>query len=83
MEEYYEGVCEWFGSGGQSYGYIKYDLGQIYVHFKNIKPVNLRDSKFREIRKDDKVKFKVSDGFRNSGTQATEVEILEYGGTDD
>jgi len=79
---YVDGKVKWFASGGQSYGYIFYeDNGQkreIYVHYKNIKPVNQRDPKYREVRKNDVVRFKIGEGFRNTGTQALEVEILEY-----
>ena len=77
MDEYFEGICEWFGSNGQSYGYISYIDGQIYTHYKNISTKNLRDPKFREIRKGDKVKFKREEGYKNNGTQAVEVEIIE------
>ena len=84
MDEYEEGACEWFGSGGQSYGYIRKEGGgQVYVHYKNITKINQRDPKFRELRKNDKVRYKNGPGYNNTGTQALEVEILEYGDSDD
>ena len=84
MDEVLTGVCEWFGSNGQSYGYIKYnDDCQVYVHYKHIEIEGLRDPKYKEIRPGDKVQFRIIEGHgNNTGTQATEVIILEYGDRD-
>lgn len=80
MEKIEIGTCEWFGSNGQSYGYIKREnAGQIYVHFKHISSKNLRDPKFKELRKGDVVSFIEILGHRDSGSQADKVEILIYG----
>lgn len=81
MDEFEEGVCDWFGSSGQSYGYIlRPDGGSVYVHFKHLKSDGMRDPKFRELRKGDKVEYKVIQGHGDSqGTQASEVRIIEYG----
>lgn len=77
--EFETGICKWFASGGQSYGYIEKDSGgEVYVHYKNITDVNQRDSKYRDLQAGDKVRFKLGEGFRNTGTQAVEVEILDY-----
>ena len=78
-----EGTVNWFASGGQSFGYIDKDKGgQIYVHYKNIMPPMQRDPSFMNLMKDDRVKFKEAEGFRNDGTQAVEVEIISYGNND-
>lgn len=80
MKVFEEGVCEWFSSGGQSYGFIKRpNGGQIYVHYKQISTNNLRDERFRELKPGDKVRYTEIEGYRNPGTQAGEVEIIEYG----
>ncbi len=83
MDIYYEGTCDWFGSGGQSYGYIKYDNGQVYVHYKQLLAKGQRDPKFRELREGDKVKFCLAPGYKNPGTQASNVEIVEFGNDTD
>ena len=82
MDEEFEGECSWFGSGGQSFGFLKYAEGEIYVHYKHISEVNQRDIKFRELKKYDKVKFKRVEGHNGVGSQADEVEILEYADND-
>tara|TARA_R100001244_G_scaffold132051_1_gene106852 strand:- start:678 stop:935 length:258 start_codon:yes stop_codon:yes gene_type:complete len=80
MEIYYKGIVDWFGSGGQSYGYIKYDDGkQVYVHYKQIRSKGQRDSKFMELREGDEVTFCLAPGYRNPGTQASNVEITKLG----
>lgn len=79
MIEREEGICKWFGSSGQAFGYItKSDGGEVYVHYSNIRKVNLRDPKFRDMKKGDKVEFVVMAGYRNDGTQAGEVEIITH-----
>jgi len=80
MDEFEEGVCDWFGSNGQSFGYILRDTGgSIYVHYKKITGTNLRDSNFKEMRKGDRVRFKEGVGHHNTGSQAIEVEIISFG----
>ena len=80
MDEFEEGTCDWFDTNGQGYGFINRDSGgAVYVHYKQITRVNLRDKKYREIRKGDRVKYKVVAGYRMDGTQAAEVEIIAYG----
>lgn len=81
------GTVHWFASSGQSYGFIKYQFDnewrQVYVHYKsigttNLRPENKRANKwFRELHKDDVVKFDITEGFGvSNGTQAVNVEIL-------
>lgn len=83
MDEFQKGVCKWFASSGQSFGYIiKEDGGEIYVHYSQIKCKNLRDGKYRDMKKGDTVQFKTADGYRNNGTQAVEVEILIHANDD-
>ena len=78
MDDFKEGVCKWFASSGQSFGYITYNDGmnEVYVHYSQIARKNLRDPKYRDMKKGDTVKFKIADGYHNNGTQAVEVEIL-------
>lgn len=84
------GTCDWFGSKGQSFGFIKYKLDnewrQVYVHYKNIGTKNLRPenqlgSKWhRELRRGDTVMFELAEGFgMPNGSQAVKVEILYHG----
>lgn len=81
------GTCDWFGSKGQSFGFINYKIDdkwrQVYVHYKNIGTMNLRPQNksgskyFRELKRGDVVSFELSPGFgMPNGSQAVNVEIL-------
>ena len=84
MSDIIEGVCKWFGSSGQAYGYITYhDGSEVYVHYSQIKRKNLRDPKFRDMRKGDTVQFVIKEGYHNDGTQAIEVEIIKRADNND
>tara|TARA_R100001244_G_C5135450_1_gene126764 strand:+ start:560 stop:835 length:276 start_codon:yes stop_codon:yes gene_type:complete len=84
MSEVITGTCKWFGSSGQAYGYITYHEGsEIYVHYTQIKRKNLRDPKFRDMKKNDTVEFVISPGYHNDGTQAVEVEIITHADNND
>ena len=83
MDEIEEGTVKWFASNGQSFGYIDRDNGgQVYVHYKNIKPEMQRKVNFMSLLKDDRVIYKIGLGYNNVGTQALEVEITSYGNID-
>ena len=84
MDKYYEGKVKWFGTNGESYGFLDYEEGQIYVHFKALTDKGQRDPKYKEVRKGDTVRFKKADGHgENAGTQAVEVEIVAYAESED
>lgn len=82
------GTVNWFASKGQSYGFIRYDEAgsslQVYVHYKSIGTKNLRPESwrggkwFKELKKGDVVSFSLAEGFGVTGSQAINVEIVEY-----
>ncbi len=73
------GVVKWFGSKGQSWGYIITDEGpEIFVHFKSILPDNQENPKFRTLNPGQRVSFEVASGYYMPGTQAVNVKV-EHG----
>lgn len=78
----YVGTCKWFSTKGEAFGYIKYELGEIYCHYKNVGTAGLRPSDwkngkwFKTMRPNDILEFSIAEGFGiNKGTQAVNVEI--------
>lgn len=79
------GTCIWFGTRGESYGYIGFGgktdevyNGQIYIHYKNISKDKLRKDGFREMKPGDILEYESAPGFHNEGTQAVNCKIIHF-----
>lgn len=81
MDELKYGYVDWFGTSGQSYGYIIGDDGsRCYVHYRHISDVNQENPSFKVLQPGQRVKYVVIEGYPlGKGTQASKVEvILDY-----
>jgi len=84
-EQRYVGVCKWFGSKGEAFGYIHGFKapdgtdGEIFIHFKHISLENQDNPKFRVLKKGAKVEFSIGPGYPSEkhGTQALNVVLLK------
>jgi cold shock CspA family protein len=77
-----EGICKWFSSKGQPWGYIKFKDEQgasceIFVHYKQILPDNQENPKFRVLKPGQRVAFDIGSGYPSKGTQAMNVRALD------
>ena len=77
------GTCIWWGPE-VPWGFIGFGIftnntyeNQIYTHYKNLKCTGQRNPKFVELKSGDICQFKISEGYRNVGTQAVEVELMK------
>lgn len=76
MEQQFKfGVVEWFGTKGESFGYIRGEDGvECYVHYSHISPVGQENPKYLVLKPGDRVRYIVVAGYLNKGTQADLVE---------
>ena len=78
MEVRHKGIVNWFGSKGQSWGYIYKDGGgEIYVHYKNIISTPTKPNGLLFLERGQRVAFDIAGGHYRDGTQAINVEVLE------
>lgn len=80
----YVGVCKWFGSKGEAFGYIHRFVhpngqeGEVFVHFRQLLEDGQENPKFKVLKKGQKVSFEIGPGFpAGKGTQAYKVRVLD------
>lgn len=78
------GTVIWWGPD-KPWGYIGHGLfsngmyeKQIFAHYKHISIENQINPKFKEIKPNDIVKFRVIEGYNGKGTQAEDITIIEH-----
>ncbi len=77
MEDIKFGKVKWFGTNGQSFGYILGEDGiECYVHYSHITPIGQTNPNYRVLTTGQKVAYTVVAGYLGKGTQAYKVEVL-------
>ena len=76
----FTGEVKWFSTKGEAYGYITYENGEVFVHYKGLLDEGQENPRFKCLKPGQKVRFEVIEGHLGKGTQAINVVVLKNDG---